>query len=432
MSETIPQYYLYRGDRLYCEEVALDALAEQYGTPLYVYSKAQLLSNVRQYRDTLAAEDPRHYLSYALKANANNELLKILKEENVGADIVSAGELLMARHAGFPAEKITYAGVGKRDDEILLALDENIKAFYVESEEELSVIDELAGKRNKRARISIRVNPDVDAQSHPYISTGMLHNKFGIPIGDALRIYKEASHLSHIQVAGLHTHIGSQITSTAPFINAARSIAQFIGQLKSEGIPIEHVNFGGGQGIDYYNIVHHPFLPQTESRASNIPAPAEFLKNIFPVLRETGCSLIFEPGRAIVANSGTLLTRVLFIKQNPVKHFTIVDAAMNDLIRPSLYNAYHQIVPASIKESKTITTDVVGPICETSDFLARDRVMPQTNRGDLLAVMCTGAYGYSLASNYNMRPRAAEVLVEGKTFRVIRKREDMTTLIEQH
>jgi diaminopimelate decarboxylase len=259
----------------------------------------------------------------------------------------------------------------------------------------------------------------------------MLHNKFGIPIGDALRIYKEAARLPHIQVAGLHTHIGSQITSTAPFINAAKSVAEFIGHLKSEGISIEHVNFGGGQGIDYHNIVHHPLLPHIETPTSNVPAAPEFLQHIFPILRETGCSLIFEPGRAIVANSGTLLTRVLFTKQNPVKHFTIVDAAMNDLIRPSLYNAYHQIVPAHIKESKAVTTDIVGPICETSDFLARDRAMPQTGRGDLLAVMCTGAYGYSLASNYNMRPRAAEILVEGETFRVIRKREDMATLVEQ-
>jgi len=428
MNVSEPYSFVYTNDRLYCEDVPLDTLAEEFGTPLYVYSASEIRSNIRQFREALKAENSRHSLSYALKANSNFEILRLIRNEDVGADVVSGGELAAALDAGFPADRVTFAGAGKRDDEILQGINQNILAFDVESDEELSVINELAGKAGRAARISIRVNPDVDAHSHPYISTGMSHNKFGIPIADAMRVYIRAAQLPNIEITGVHSHIGSQITSAAPFSEAAASIADLVKRLHSEGITLAHVNFGGGYGVQYHNVVRHPLLHDASEASENSFLPSELLQHIFPIFRETGCPLIIEPGRSIIANAGVLLTRVLYRKQNSAKHFTIVDAAMNDLIRPCLYHAYHQIVPLNLRETETITTDVVGPICETADFLARDRAMPMTQRSDLLAVMSAGAYGYALSSNYNMRPRAAEILVEGKTFRCIREREKVADL----
>ncbi len=417
--------FTYKNGALYCENVALESVAEQFGTPLYVYSGAQLRANIRGIGATLAGNSPHHRLSYAFKANANMELLRIIQKENTGADVVSAGELALARHIGFPQDTITYAGAGKRDEEIIRGIEENILAFDVESAEELTVINSLAEKLEKKAHISIRVNPDVDAQSHPYITTGLAHNKFGIPIGEAFELYKSAATMRHVKIAGLHSHIGSQISTVVPFIEAAKSIVSFVEKLQKENIPLHHVNIGGGIGVEYHNAVRHPALPHVSQE--KIPTPDEYLNAVLPIIGETGAPIIIEPGRALVANTGVLLTRVLYTKHNPVKHFTIVDAGMNDLIRPCLYSAYHQIVPTRITTEETTKTDVVGPVCESADFLARDRVMPRATRGDVLAVMTTGAYGYALASNYNMRPRPAEILIEGNQCICIRERETLFT-----
>jgi diaminopimelate decarboxylase len=430
MPDLLSQHaFAYRNDALRCEDVPLADLAAEYGTPLYVYSKRQILENFRAFSSALALEDSRHYVSYAVKANSNIEILRLLAAEGAGAEVVSGGELMLARAAGFSASVINFDGVGKRDEEIVAGLEENILAFDVESEEELQVINDLAAARGQSARVSIRVNPDVDAKSHPYISTGMAENKFGVDIATALGTFEKARDLPHLEVVGIHTHIGSQITSLSPFIEAALSIAEFVDRLRSIGIRIEHLNFGGGQGIRYMNVLRHPLLPSEPEDREKIPALEKFVHVVIPLLRETGCTLVFEPGRAIVANAGALLTRVLFTKATPAKEFCIVDAGMNDLIRPCLYDAYHQIVPCALDERPIRRVDVVGPVCETSDFLALNRELADPRRGDLLAAMCAGAYGYSLASNYNMRARPAEVLVDGGSARLIRERERISDLI---
>jgi len=413
---------------LYCEKVALKQLASKFGTPLYVYSKRQLLENFRAFSSTLALAGSGHYVSYAAKANTNVELMRLLAQEGAGADVISAGELLVALAAGFPPEKITFDGPGKTDKEIELALKARIHAFNVESLEELQVINGFAERLGVRAKISIRVNPDVDAKSHPYISTGMQENKFGIDMASAREAFLYAQTHSALEVVGIHVHIGSQITTLAPFIEAAESTVAFVNSLKSEdGITLEHINFGGGQGIHYRNVVRHPLLPKEDQgeESDDIPSLEEFVQSVLPILDRTGLKIIFEPGRAIVANTCALLSTVLYTKSNSLKNFVIVDTGMSELIRPCLYEAYHQVVPLELKESSTSVVDIVGPICETSDFLAQNRDLPKLKRGDQIATLCAGAYGYTLASNYNLRPRAAEVVVDGDTVRLIRERENL-------
>ena len=423
------------GVDLYCEQVALGELADEFGTPLYVYSKRQILENFRAFSSTLAlAKDPKypgvgHYVSYAAKANTNIEIMKLLAQEGSGADVVSAGELIVALAAGFPPEKITFDGTGKTDKEIELALRARIHAFNVESLDELKVINQIAEQMGVRAKISIRVNPDVDAKSHPYISTGLRENKFGIEMESAREAFIYARSHRSLEVVGIHVHIGSQITTLDPFIKAAKSTVDFVNKLRREtGIMLEHLNFGGGQGIHYRNVVRHPDLVPDEAgdETDRVPSLEEFVQAVLPILSKAGLSIILEPGRAIVANTCALLARVLYTKSNSLKKFAIVDTGMTELIRPCLYDAYHQVAPAHLSAAPANeTVDIVGPICETSDFLAQHRALPSLERGDVIAVLCAGAYGYTLASNYNLRPRAAELLVDGSDVRLIREREQL-------
>jgi diaminopimelate decarboxylase len=412
---------------LLCEDVPLNGLASKFGTPLYVYSKRQIVENFRAFNSTLKQSGKEHYVSYALKANSNVELLRILAEEGSGADVVSAGELLVALAAGFSPEKITFNGTGKTNPEIELALKANIHTFNVESLEELRVINDIASAMGVCARIAIRVNPDVDAKSHPYISTGLKENKFGIDMADAREAFVYAASHPALEVVGIHVHIGSQITSLDPFIKAARSIVKFIGSLRvKSGIMLQHLNFGGGQGIHYRNVVRHPLLPPDPlgDESEYVPSLSEFVGAVLPILDQTGLKIIFEPGRAIVANACALLASVLYTKSNSLKNFVITDTGMSELIRPCLYEAYHQVAPLTLDPNESRKeVDIVGPICETSDFLAQKREMPNLKRGDAIAVLCAGAYGYTLASNYNLRPRAAEVLVDGDEYHLIRERE---------
>jgi len=426
--------FLYRDDagipKLYCEGSALDEIALKYGTPLYVYSREQILQNYKSFSNAIKKTGNKNWVSYAVKANSNLEILRILAEQGAGASVVSGAELLAALKAGFDPKKISFDGPGKTDDEISLAIRSEIFAIDIESIQELSVVNDIAKSLDKKAGICIRVNPHVDAKTHPYISTGLSHNKFGIPFDKAFDAYRAAKSFSHLEIVGLHSHIGSQITEVSPFVEAAESISQFILDLREqEGIVIKHINVGGGEGISYHNVVMHPLLPNDEL-VNSVPSIDDFVSSVATILSRTGCTINTEPGRAIVANACALITKVLFTKSNGEKHFVIADAAMSDLMRPSLYQAYHEIIPIQINpNSIQKKVDVVGPICETGDFLAKDRLMNDAHRGDMLAVLCAGAYGYVLASNYNLRPRAAEVLVDGSSYKIIRNREQVEDII---
>ena len=419
------QYFRYQDNELFCEDVPLSELAEEFGTPLYVYSKNQIVENFRSIEAPLAGTD--HVVCYALKANGNLSLLKLLAQEGAGADVVSGGELYLALKAGFPPEKITFAGVGKREDEIEYALKSNIFSLNAESPQELQLISLIALRLQTKARVALRINPDIDAQSHPYITTGLKQNKFGISAEEALNVFQYAASLPAIEVIGVHTHIGSQITKVEPFVDAARFVAGLTAKLREANINIQHVDFGGGFGVQYLNAIRHEALPG-EADNSAPPGLGKFIEAVLPTLKETGCSLWFEPGRSIVANAGVLLTKVLYTKENGAKKFVVVDAGMNDLLRPSLYNAYHQIVPLKIETYEHERVDVVGPICETGDFFARDRMLLKARRNDYLCILTTGAYGFSSTSNYNARPRPAEIMVNGEKVRVIRERETLEQL----
>jgi len=418
--------FRYQEHELLCEDVPLSELAEEFGTPLYVYSRNQLLANFRALDAPLSGTD--HLVCYALKANANASLLKILAQEGAGADVVSSGELYFALKAGFPPEHITFAGVGKRDDEIEYALKNEIYSINTESAQELQVVSLIALRLGVKARVTIRVNPDIDAQSHPYITTGLKQNKFGVPAEEALGLFQYAAKLPNVEVIGVHAHIGSQITKIEPFVESARFLAAMVKTLRESGLAISHIDFGGGFGVQYLNAVSCEGLPQ-EMDGTAVPPLNQFIEAVLPVLMETGCTFWFEPGRSIVANAGILLTKVLYTKENGLKRFVVVDAGMNDLIRPSLYSAYHQIVPLKLQTYEHERVDVVGPICETGDFLARDRLINKAKRDDFLAVMTAGAYGFSLSSNYNARLRPAEILVNGEKVRVIRDRQAIDQLL---
>jgi diaminopimelate decarboxylase len=419
-------YVAYKENILYCEDIPLSELAEEYGTPLYVYSKNQIVENYRLLNSALG--DISHLVCYALKANANHHILQLLAAEGAGADVVSAGELHLALKAGFSPDNIVFAGVGKREDEIEFALKQNIFSFNVESVPELHTISRAALRMGKKARISLRINPDIDAQSHPYITTGLQSSKFGIEASKAIEVYTYAATLSSLELVGIHTHIGSQITKVEPFVATANYIVGLIGKLREAGINLTHIDFGGGFGVQYTKAVSHEALPQEETPNNNVPTPTEFLAAILPILQTTGCSIWIEPGRSIVADAGVLITRIISVKENSIKKFVIVDGGMNDLLRPSLYQAYHQIVPLSINTYEYEKVDVVGPICESSDFFARDRLLAKSNAGDYLAVLTTGAYGFVLSSNYNGRLRPAEILVNGDRVRIIRPRQMMGEL----
>jgi diaminopimelate decarboxylase len=405
----------YRKNKLYIEQVPLDRIAESAGTPVYVYSKRQLLSGYRAY--SRAFRGIPHLICYALKANSNLALLKLLAREGSGADIVSGGELFRALKSGIPAKKIVFAGVGKTEEEIRIALKKNVLSIHVESEQELYLVNGIASALRRKAPVSFRVNPDVDPKTHPYISTGLKQHKFGIPIEESAELYSKASRMPNIQIEGVHIHLGSQISGTDPFEDAIRKVIALIDDLRKEGIAIKHLDIGGGLGIDYEN-------------ANATANPAGLAVVIRSLWNRKGLLLILEPGRSIVAPAGVLLTKVLFTKENYGKRFVIVDAAMNDFIRPSLYGAHHEILPVTKSDRSPLSVDVVGPVCETGDFFAKDRLLPETFPGDLLVLLHAGAYGFSMSSNYNSRKRPAEVLVDGPRFYTIRRRETDLDLLK--
>ncbi len=407
-------HFHYHNDSLFCEDIPLERIAKEQGTPCYIYSHATLTRHFQAYDQAFASVP--HIIAFAMKANSNLAVLRLMSSLGSGADIVSGGELFRALKAGIPPSKIVFAGVGKSHEEIKYALESDILFFNVESSAELQAINEVAMGMGMQARVALRVNPDIDPHTHPYISTGMKKSKFGIGADQALEEFQKAASLSNIQVVGLHAHIGSQLTKISPFVDSLTKILGLIHTLKGKGIPIQYLNIGGGLGITYSD--------------ETPPHPKDLAEAITPLLRESECEIILEPGRVIVGNAGILLTRVLYIKDTDAKKFAIVDAAMNDLIRPSLYDAHHDILPVhQVPNAPEDVYDVVGPICESGDFLAQNRTMPSVKAGDLLAVMSAGAYAFTMASNYNSRPRVPEILVkEGESF-VVRKRESYEDLI---
>ncbi|MGB2870118.1 MAG: diaminopimelate decarboxylase [Bacteroidota bacterium] len=420
-------HFKYKDNQFYCEDTLLKEIAEEYGTPLYVYSKNQIVENYRSINGAFGEND--HVVCYALKANSNPAILKLLADEGAGADVVSSGELYLALRSGFSPDKIAFAGVGKREDEIEYALKENIHSLNVESVQELQAISRVANRLQAKARVSLRINPDISAESHPYITTGLQSNKFGIPAVKALETFRFAATLQSIEVVGVHVHIGSQITKVDPFVATAKYIADLVQKVRQEGIHLTHVDFGGGIGTRYFNAIQNEALPKEDATQDTIPTPADVVAAILPILTTTGCSLWLEPGRSMVADAGVLLTQVLYQKENGAKKFIVVDAGMNDLLRPSLYDAHHQIVPLIIDTYEHEKVDVVGPICESGDFLARERELCKVKQSDYLAVLTTGAYGFVNTSNYNARLRPAEILVNGDRIRVVRKRETYEDLI---
>ncbi len=414
----------YRQNHLLCEQMSLRTLAEQYGTPLYVYSADAIVQNCAALRRALADTD--HLLTYAVKANNNRALLKLIAGQGLGADVASQGELFLALHAGFSPERITFSGVGKREDEIAYALEKNVRLFEVESEQELEYINAVAGRLGTTARVLMRVNLDIDAGAHDYIATSRKHDKFGMAPPRVLEVMKEARRFPSIELRGIHSHLGSQITRVEPFVEAAERLRSLVSDFRAQGIAIDEIDFGGGFGVRYQGIVQHSALAESPEEVADGPT---ILKRVLPILKHTGCRILLQPGRSIVAEAGALVVKVLYRKHNEEKIFLIVDGGMNDLIRPSLYQAYHQIVPAEIHERQTETVDIVGPCCETGDFFALDRDMPRTQPGDYLAILGAGAYGYALSSNYNARRRPAEVLVNDGTAAVIRQRETLEDLL---
>jgi diaminopimelate decarboxylase len=410
---------------LMVESRTLRSLAEEFGTPLYVYSRHSIVDHCRYIERAFEGHD--HSTYYAVKANGNKALLHVIAREGLGADVSSKGELYLALEAGFPAHKITYSGVGKREDEIAYALSQKIHAFNVESVEEIEILNEIATHAGKKAHILLRVNFDIDAGGHSYVSTSLKQNKFGIDYHQAASVLQWAKDLSHIDLHGIHSHIGSQIIKAETFQKAAHLLVELVMDLRQSGIPVRHIDFGGGFGVQYRGYVAHPKLPAEEPEELNLSA-ARLIKTVIPLLEETGCRISIQPGRSIMAHAGVLLVKVIYRKVTGEKIFIVVDGGMNDLIRPSLYNAYHQIIPLRIDADPFEKVDVVGPLCESGDFFALDRVLPRAHRGEYLALMCAGAYGYVLSSNYNARPRPAEVLVDGEACTVIRERETLDQL----
>lgn len=406
-------YFNYQQDgQLWAEDIALTELAERHGTPLYVYSRATLERHWHAF-DRAVGDHP-HLVCYAVKANSNIAVLNVLARLGSGFDIVSQGELERVVAAGGDPAKVVFSGVGKTAAEMKRALELGIKCFNVESEPELERLNEVAGELGKVAPISLRINPDVDAKTHPYISTGLRDNKFGIAFDRAPDVYRLAKSLPNLKVTGIDCHIGSQLTEIGPFVDAIDRLLALIDTLKAEGIEIDHLDVGGGLGVTYSD--------------EQPPQPSEYATELLARLKDhKELELVFEPGRAIAANAGVMLTRVEYLKLTEHKNFAIVDAAMNDLIRPTLYQAWQEIVPVVPREGEVVTYDVVGPICETGDFIGKDRGLC-VEQGDLLAVRSAGAYGFVMASNYNTRVRAAEIMVDGQNAHVVRERESLEQL----
>jgi diaminopimelate decarboxylase len=421
----------YRDGELYCEDVALARIAHEFGTPLYVYSRGTILDHYRRLDAALGSLD--HLICYAVKANSNGAILKLLVDAGAGFDIVSGGELFRVLRAGGSANKCTFAGVGKSREEIDYALDQGVFSFNVESEAELEAIDRIARSKKMRAPVAVRVNPDVDASTHRYISTGRSENKFGIALDRVAAVYEKAAQLPNIRLRGIQMHIGSQITAAKPFAEAIAKVAPLIRELKHEH-GLEFFSVGGGMGIIYKRALESGSGKWWHDHGGEESAfsVADYAEAIVPPLRDLGLRVLLEPGRFLVGNAGVLLTRIHYLKQTATKKFVIVDAGMNDLIRPALYQSYHEIIP--VREPVTPqreSVDVVGPVCESGDFFAQDRELPAMNEGDLVALMSAGAYGFTMASNYNSRPLPAEILVNGNSCSLIRRRQTMEDLIRE-
>lgn len=407
-------HFQYRDDVLHCEQMPIPTISREVGTPFYCYSHATLTRHFRVFDEAFAPIP--HLICFALKANSNLSILKLFGGMGGGADVVSGGELFRALRAGIPPDRIVYAGVGKSREEIAYALKSDILMFNVESSQELQVISDVASNMGVEARVALRINPDVDPRTHPYISTGLRKSKFGIDISQAVEAYELARELPRVRVVGIHQHIGSQITEVGPFVDALAKIAELTRELRALELDIRYLDVGGGLGITY--------------KDEEPPIPQVFAEALIGVVKDLDCTIVLEPGRVIVGNAGILVTRVLYTKRTATKDFVVVDAGMNDLIRPSLYGSYHAIIPVHrVEGTPTLTADVVGPICESGDFLAKDRELPAVKPGDLLAVMSAGAYGFTMASNYNARPRLPEVLGKGDRYLVIRRRETYEDLI---
>jgi diaminopimelate decarboxylase len=406
-------HFLYRDGCLHAEDVAISQIAAEVGTPFYLYSSATLLRHFRLFDEALAGMD--HLICYAMKAASNQAILALLGAAGAGMDVVSGGEYARARAAGISGDRIVFSGVGKTRAEMIEVLTGGVRQFNVESEPELRALSEVASMLGKTAPITIRVNPDVDAKTHPYISTGLKDNKFGVDFNQALSLYLEAKSMSHIDIKGIDCHIGSQITELKPFVDSMDRVLTLVDQLKKNNIHLSHIDIGGGIGICY----------QDES-----PPDFEiYTKEILNKIKDLNIKIIFEPGRALVGNAGVLLSKVEYLKQNDIKHFAIIDAAMNDLMRPTLYDAYHEIKVVREHDAKTQSFDVVGPVCESGDFIAKNRLL-KLKENDLICIMSAGAYGMSMSSNYNSRGRAAEVMVDQDKLYEIRTREKSSDLFK--
>jgi len=407
-------YFTYRDGHLYAEDVAVAEIANAHGTPCYIYSRATLERHWCAFDDAFAGRD--HLICYAVKANSNLAILNLFARLGSGFDIVSVGELERVLAAGGDPTKVVFSGVGKSAAEMRRALEVGIHCFNVESEAELSRLNAVAGELGLRAPMSLRVNPDVDANTHPYISTGLKENKFGVDIEQAAGIYTQAAEMAHIDIRGVDCHIGSQLTETRPFLDALDRVLTLVDRLAQQGIELAHLDLGGGLGIQY--------------RDETPPLPADYMAEVMARLEGRALKILIEPGRAIAGNAGILLTKVEYLKHTAHKDFAIIDAAMNDLIRPTLYHAWQEIVPVSPREGEARNYDLVGPICETGDFLGKDRALVLAE-GDLLAVRSSGAYGFTMSSNYNSRPRVAEIMVDGERMHLIRERETIESLFER-
>ena len=407
-------HFAYRDGRLFAEEIPLEKIAQEVGTPFYCYSHATLERHFQAFEASM--ESVPHLVCFSVKSNSNLAVLSVFLNQGAGLDVVSGGELYRALKAGADPKKIVFAGVGKTVREMEEALRAEILLFNVESEQELLALDRVAGLGGMKAPVALRINPDINPQTHPYISTGLKQNKFGIPFDRSVDVYRQAKALKYIDPIGVHCHIGSQILEVQPFVDTLGRIKALVKKLREESIAVQYLDLGGGLGITYEDEV--------------APLPSEYAEALLGELGDLDCTLIFEPGRVLVGNAGIMVTRVLYIKRGPEKSFIVVDAGMNDCIRPSLYGAYQAVWPVAQREGEKISGDVVGPICESGDFLAKDRLLPPLEPGDLVAVMSAGAYGFTMASNYNSRPRAAEVLVKGTEQWVVRDRETYENIVQ--
>ena len=405
--------FKYKNNELYCEGVRVSSIAKKEGTPCYIYSYQALVDQFNELKDAFKSINP--LICFALKANDNMAIIKTLISRGAGCDIVSGGELKKAMKVKADSKKIVFASVGKTEDEITAAIRAGILAFNVESVPELDEINRIAKRMRKTVQVFLRINPDVDAVTHKRITTGTLKNKFGIDLANAEKILLGADKYLNLKINGLHIHIGSQITTTTPFVTAIKKVASFIKKLQTEGVKLEYLDIGGGLGIVYKN--------------EKVPTPKQFANALVPVLKKTGLKIVLEPGRFLAGNAGIFVTKVLYVKDNGVKKFCIVDGGMNDFARPSLYNAYHEIVPVAKPRAKKVKIDVVGPICESGDFFAKNRILPSMAQGDFIAIKSAGAYGSAMSSNYNVRARGAEILVKGKQKAVIKEHETFKDLI---